>query len=279
MILKNIYKKLINKTSFIQITIALIVSILIITYLLSLDVHNELNSTVILPILLMSGIAVGVCFIIGLPIRLSKQLNNWWIRHIYVQVIIFILGFAFLLISLVNDIAERCRCGGINPNITLMIIGLILVIFILLHFYFINKSKTKREMNQKEFSKYVLDGMLKQFPQFINHFKIENDTMTIEYHSKSGMLTLWITTQDNEITIGFDNIEGNCYWHTHMSQYNSYESEDELREAIKLINNIMTGNEIIVFINNIANHLTKNTDINAIENRGNVVELKRWNEL
>ncbi len=73
------------------------------------------------------------------------------------------------------------------------------------------------KMNQIQFSKYVLEGLLKRFPKFINHFRLENDIMTIEYPSKTGLLLLWITTQDEEITIGFDNKEGNCDWHTHMS--------------------------------------------------------------
>jgi hypothetical protein len=137
-----------------------------------------------------------------------------------------------------------------------------------------------KELNQNEFSKYILNRLLQRFPQFNNYYKLENDIMTIEYPSKTGLLILWITTQDNEITIGFDNIEGDCEWHTHMSQYNAYEPEDELREAINLINNILIGNEIIVFNNNLGVFITDNPE-ETIKNKleGEILELKKWYEI
>ena len=135
-------------------------------------------------------------------------------------------------------------------------------------------------MTQKEFSKYVLDEILKRFPEFVYHVKLENDIMTIEYPSKLGILNLWITTQDNEITIGFDNKEGTCDWHIHMSQYSAFEPEDELREAINLVNNIIKGKEIIVFKNNKAYKLTKNSK-NEVEEKqdDDIIEFKKWDEI
>ena len=136
------------------------------------------------------------------------------------------------------------------------------------------------ELNQNEFSKYILNGLLQRFPQFIDYYKLENDIMTIEYPSKTGLLILWITTQDNEITIGFDNSEGNCDWHTHMSQYSAYEPEDELREVINLTNNILIGNETIVYNSSLGYYLTDNPE-ETIKNKleGETLELKKWHEI
>jgi hypothetical protein len=136
------------------------------------------------------------------------------------------------------------------------------------------------DLNQKQYSDYILHGILENFPFFKNYYYIQNDILFIEYPSRTGLLKLWITTQDIEVTIGLDNKDGNCEWHTHMSLYSAYEPKDELREIINLINRIFAGQELIVFNNGAAYYLTENK-IEALVNKlpDDNLDFKKWHEI
>lgn len=135
-------------------------------------------------------------------------------------------------------------------------------------------------MNQKEYSDYVLDKILKEFPQFIDYYDYKNDIVIIEFPSPAGLLKLWITTQDTELTIGVEGKEPKWDWHTHMSLFSAYEPDDEIREASQLIKSIFSGNEYIVSNSELGYSITDNPD-DAFENRkdNEKVEIKKWNEL
>ena len=137
-----------------------------------------------------------------------------------------------------------------------------------------------KDVTQKEYSDYVLTGLLEQFPRFIDYYKLDNDILTIDYPSSQRLLSLWITTQNLETTVGFDGKNGQCTWHVHMSQFGANEHDEELKEAINLINGILIGNEIIAFNSTFGYYLTDNPN-DDIKNKHNdeILEFKRWNEL
>ncbi|EPR65315.1 hypothetical protein ADICYQ_5848 [Cyclobacterium qasimii M12-11B] len=137
-----------------------------------------------------------------------------------------------------------------------------------------------QDLSQKDFSDFIKNGLLKDFPYFSDYIKTKDDILTIEYPSQQKTATFWITTQDLEITIGFDNSEGNCSWHTHMSLFGAYEPVDELKTSIELIKNIFNGIEILVFESDSIIYLTKNPDeeiANAENNQ--ILEFKKWTEI
>ena len=135
-------------------------------------------------------------------------------------------------------------------------------------------------MDQKKYSDYILNGLLIGFPQFIDYYTIIEDIVKIEYPSKAGLLKLWITTQDMELTIGLEGNEPKWDWHTHISQFSAYEPEDELREAIKLIKNILVDNETIAFSSSLGYYLTYNQFEDMKNKRSDeVLEFKKWSEL
>jgi len=137
-----------------------------------------------------------------------------------------------------------------------------------------------QDLNQKEFSDFIKNGLIQEFPYFTDYLRTKDDIITIEYPSVKKTSTFWITTQDLEITIGFDNNEGNCSWHSHMSLFGAYEPEDELKTSIELIKHIFNGTEILVFESGSITFLTKNPEeeiANAENNQ--ILEFKKWTEI
>ena len=101
-------------------------------------------------------------------------------------------------------------------------------------------------MEQKEFTGYIISRITDRFPQFKNSCTTKaNEVVDIDFKSRNGKLTLWLTTQDQEVTIGFTG-DHECDWHTHMSLFNAYTPEEELLTAIDLIENILSDKEVIV---------------------------------
>jgi len=137
-----------------------------------------------------------------------------------------------------------------------------------------------QDLNQKEFSDFIKNGLLQEFPYFSDYLKTKNDIITIEYLSPKKTSIFWITTQDLEITIGFDDCDGNCTWHTHMSLYNAYEPKDELTTSIEVIKNIFSGIEILVCESDSVIYLTKNPEEEIKSNEDNrILEFKKWTEI
>jgi hypothetical protein len=136
-----------------------------------------------------------------------------------------------------------------------------------------------QDLNQKDFTELIKKGVLHQFPKFLDFLKIHNDIMTIEYPSPLGLVTLWITTQGLEVTIGFDDIAGQCTWHTHMSLFGANEPNEELKTSIVLIEDIFSGKEILVYDSDIVVFLTQNPDEEMKINKSDIVlSFKTWNE-
>ena len=102
-----------------------------------------------------------------------------------------------------------------------------------------------QDLNQQEYSDFIQRNLQRIFPSFMDFFRFENDVYIIEYPSENKHMTLWVSTQDCEISIGLDK-DGESVWHTHMSQFGAYEPETELNAAVKFINGIFDGTEIIV---------------------------------
>lgn len=132
-----------------------------------------------------------------------------------------------------------------------------------------------KELNQQEYSDYILKGFRVNFPEFLDCYRFETDVLIVEYPSLKNSLTLWISTQDIELTVGFDQ-SGQCVWHTHMSLFGAYEPEDELREAVKFIKGIFAGNQKIV--SNSKNEIYMTDTPEEIDETENDVELRTWKD-
>ncbi|MFV8837414.1 hypothetical protein [Salinimicrobium soli] len=125
-------------------------------------------------------------------------------------------------------------------------------------------------MTQENYSMYARKELLSSFPYFSDYERFENDVYIVEFPSPHQTVLLWVSTQDKEITIGFDQNK-DCVWHMHMSQLGANEIQDELKEVIHLIKRIINGSELIAIDSEKEIYLTSDT----FENE----KIKKWNEL
>ena len=120
-----------------------------------------------------------------------------------------------------------------------------------------------KELNQQEYSNFIQKNLEQIFPEIL------------EYPSGKKELILWISTQDDELSIGLDR-NSECIWHTHMSLFGAYEPESELKEAIEFINGLFDGRQIIVI--NEKNEIYVTDTQEKTNEFGNKVLLKSWND-
>ena len=98
-------------------------------------------------------------------------------------------------------------------------------------------------MNQKEFTEYTIPKIIARLPSLEDFCTFKpNDIIDIDYKSKKGKLTVWLTTQNIEITIGFTG-DTECDWHAHMSQFGANTPDEGIRAAIELLDNIINNKE------------------------------------
>lgn len=109
----------------------------------------------------------------------------------------------------------------------------------------------------------------------VQYFRYENDIYILEYPSQKKELILWVSTQDDEISIGFDK-NRECIWHTHMSQFGAYEPETELKETVEFISGLFGGRQIIVTDKKNEMYVTDTPE--DIDEFGNKMILKSWND-
>ena len=93
-------------------------------------------------------------------------------------------------------------------------------------------ENTRNQNEQKAISDKMECRFREKFPTA--RFEIcwhEDDSVDILLRKQR--ILLWITTHDIEITLGFDNSEGKCEWHTHMD-YDEPRISDRNRRVNKV---------------------------------------------
>lgn len=92
--------------------------------------------------IILSGLTIFCCLIVGLPIRLNNKLNYWWTTNFYVSIIGTIIGLTFLFLALLPTFSETViyDLDGLAtskqiPNSTFSYIGWLLTAFSILHTY------------------------------------------------------------------------------------------------------------------------------------------------
>jgi magnesium-transporting ATPase (P-type) len=102
-------------------------------------------------------LSILACFIVGLPIRLARTINNWWINHFWISVIGIVLGIILIIISFFPMFRESVKVNteGIEgmkeiPSIVVLSSGWFVTTFFTLHIYppsfiriFLNKLAAK----------------------------------------------------------------------------------------------------------------------------------------
>ena len=136
-------------------------------------------------------------------------------------------------------------------------------------------------MTQPEYSALAKDNLLTHHPDCAGTIQYKDDSsFDCSIKSRKGHLSLWIATYDAEITIGFEDVNGKCDWHTHMRLFNAYEPDEEFSAMTKLLQAILSDEEPILFSSK--NGYTLTNDIEEdLKNKDTdeVLTVNKWSEL
>jgi hypothetical protein len=103
-------------------------------------------------------------------------------------------------------------------------------------------------VEQKTFSKLIVEFLGKSFPEFISTIKYQDDgSFECDLKSPSGKFSIWIATYNSEITFGLEAPNGKTDIHTHVSCYEIDDIDDCLATLTKLINEVMS-NKCIIYL-------------------------------
>jgi len=101
---------------------------------------------------LLSGLTIICCMTVGFPIRLIKNLNEWWTRHFYVAFILSLVGLTLIGLSLTPQFIEETTISTDEmeivkslPNFGLIITGWFVTAFSILHIYPPHSLKVKAQ--------------------------------------------------------------------------------------------------------------------------------------
>ena len=107
-------------------------------------IDGFIGITIIQPIFgaVISILTIFICSIVGLPIRLHKRLNAWWINYFYISLIGIAIGIILIIISslpyfkdsVTVNLDSRVTMKKI-PNIAFLLSGWTLLAFSILHLY------------------------------------------------------------------------------------------------------------------------------------------------
>ena len=136
-------------------------------------------------------------------------------------------------------------------------------------------------MTQSEFSILSKKFIAENYPAFLNTIVYhENDSFDCSLKSRNGKLYIWIATYDCEITVGFDNAEKQCVWHTHMSLVGANNTSEELIALSELLDSIFSGEQQIVFSSKMGISLTNSIESEiGDKDEDETILLYNWNEL
>jgi hypothetical protein len=132
---------------------------------------------------------------------------------------------------------------------------------------------------QKQFTEKVLKKLLKRIPQFVDHCVQKlGDVIDIEYKSNTGFLGLYITTQDIEITIGFEDEKKLSDWHIHITTYDERDLDNDIESALDVIDDILSD-RVLILHSNLRGYSLHNKDQVVKPRAEEIIVTKRWSEL
>lgn len=130
-------------------------------------------------------------------------------------------------------------------------------------------------IEQKQFTEKVVKKLLERLPQFEDHCVQKlGDIVDIEYKSNTGELALYITTQDIEITIGFEDTKKLSDWHVHITTYDETDLDNDIESALDLIDYILADKWPISY-SNLRGYSLHNKD-QIIEPQTEEIIVKKW---
>src|SRR5689334_10495501 len=135
-------------------------------------------------------------------------------------------------------------------------------------------------MTQIEFSTLTKTFLAERYPIFLQTIAYkDDDSFDCSLKSITGKLSIWIATYNREITVGFDNSENICDWHTHMSLFGANELNEELIAMSQLLDSILSGKEPIIFSSKTGFTLTNDLESEIRDkDEDEIIIIYKWNE-
>jgi hypothetical protein len=107
-------------------------------------IDSFIGTTLIQPIIggVLSILTIGICLLIGLPIRISSSLNTWWTERIWLALAGVLCGFSMIIVTvlpsmatIVNTTIEGEVVQRQIPNLGFAGAGWLLTAFSVLHLF------------------------------------------------------------------------------------------------------------------------------------------------
>jgi hypothetical protein len=120
-----------------------------------------IGSTLIQPVFggLISVMTIGVCLLVGLPIRISNRINCWWAERFWLSILGVLLGLSLIIVSVLPSMTETINATIENeiikkqiPNLVVATTGWFLTAFSLLHVF---PPNSFRSWTERLVSKYT----------------------------------------------------------------------------------------------------------------------------
>jgi hypothetical protein len=134
-------------------------------------------------------------------------------------------------------------------------------------------------MTQIEFTDFALRELLIRFPLFYEHYIYETqEVVKIDCPSKRSLLTLRISTNENELTVGFSAGDSQFGWHIHMDILGAQIPEDKVELAKELIQSIISDKETIIYSSQLGYFISECNNIEEYkqERSGTSVKTLTW---
>jgi len=107
-------------------------------------IDSFIGTTLFQPIIggLITIVTIGTCLLIGLPIRISKRINTWWTKRLWISILGALLGLSLIILSLLPSMLKTIDITMENemiqkqiPNLGFGTTGWFLTCFSLLHLF------------------------------------------------------------------------------------------------------------------------------------------------
>lgn len=107
-------------------------------------IDGFIGATLFQPIIggLMTILTIGVCLLIGFPIRVSKRINTWWTKRTWIPILGVLLGLSLIVLALIPSMTqiiettiEKEIVPKEIPNLGFAATGWLLTAFSLLHVF------------------------------------------------------------------------------------------------------------------------------------------------
>ena len=130
-------------------------------------------------------------------------------------------------------------------------------------------------MELNRYSKRVYSAVIHAFPELAEAESLEatQGCFSIRYPSPHADVELYISSEDDEITIAFGG------WHEHIAMFEGKTEQEEIKEAIELIRSILSD-ELVVAYATVEGEwsgswvVSDECDRKPIENEA--ISLRRW---